>query len=102
MGSGFLEMREPKSVMVGIWQRRQWYVIRDGRDSRDFEVEIEEDMVMNGGEVLKLCKGSGCNCSLKNSLMASMIIWLLEDVLEALSLLCMRWQIVDMTGNGLM
>ena len=38
VGSGLLETREPKSVMVGIQQRGQWYIIWNCRDSRYLEV----------------------------------------------------------------
>ena len=38
MGPGFLETREPKSVMAGIWWRGWWYVIWDCGNSGYLEV----------------------------------------------------------------
>ena len=51
MGVGLLKMREPKSVTAGIRWRGQWDIIRDRSNERELEIEVIEDLVMDGGEV---------------------------------------------------
>ena len=48
-----LEMREPKSVTVRIQQRGWWDIIGDRRDEQELEIEVIEDVVVNGSKVLE-------------------------------------------------
>ena len=52
-GVGLLEMREPKSVMAGIWQRGQWDVIRLRSNEQELEVEIVKDAVVYCSKMLE-------------------------------------------------
>ena len=51
-----MEMREPKSVMAGIWWRGWWDVIRDRGDERELEVQVKKDVVVDSGEVVSCTK----------------------------------------------
>ena len=97
---GLLETRELKFVMVGVWQRGQWDVIRDGRDEWELEVEIEEDVVVYSSEMLELKLGGLCSEPLKKSDFIVMEIGALEDVKVPLTLLCVSRRVIDVAGNG--
>ena len=100
MGVGLLETREPKFVMAGVWQRGQWDVIGDGRDEWELEVEIKEDAMVDGGEMLEFELGSLCMKPFKDSSFISPGVRLLENLKIPLALLCMSWQVVDVVSNG--
>ena len=100
MGAGLLETREPKSAMVGIWQRGQWDVIRDRGNERELEIEVVEDPVVNGSEPLEFELEVLCTEPLKKSDFVVMQERSLKNVGDPLMLLCMRWWVIDMVGNG--
>ena len=100
MGAGLLETREPKSVMVGIWQRGRWDVIRDGSNERELEVEVVEDPVVDGSKVLKFELGVPGMEPFKEHDFIVVEERLLKNVSNPLMLLCMRRQVVDVAGNG--
>ena len=100
MGVGVLEMRELKSVTVGIWWRGWWDVIWFSRDKQELEVQVVKDSVVDGSEVLKFELGVLGTESLEESDFIVMQERPLEDVSNPLMLLCMCWQVVNVAGNG--
>ena len=100
MGVGVLEMRELKSVMVGIWWRGQWDIIGDQGNKGALEIEVIEDTVMYGSESLEFKLDVSCMEPLKESNLIVVQEGLLKDVSNSLTLLCMCWQVVDMAGDG--
>ena len=93
---GFLEMREPKSVMAGI---RQWGVIGDRRDKGALEVEIVEDAVVYASESLEFELDVSCSEPLKESDFVVGEERSLKDICDPLMLLCVCWWVVDVAGN---
>ena len=81
-------MREPKSVMVGIRWRGQWDVIRDRGDERELEIEVIEDPVVDGSEVLEFKLGISGVKPFEEGNLIVMQERLLKDVSDSLSLLC--------------
>ena len=100
MGAGILETRELKSVTVGIWQRGQWDVIGDRGNKRALEVEVVEDAVVYGSELLEFELDVSCMEPFKESDFVVVQERSLEDVSNPLTLLCMCWWVVNMSGNG--
>ena len=99
MGTGLLEMTKLKLVMVGVWQRGQWNVIRDGGNKRELEVEIVEDTVVYSSKVLKFELGVLHMKPFKESNFVVMQERLLKDVSNSLMLLCVHRRVVDMARN---
>ena len=97
---GFLETREPKSVTVGIRQRGRWDVIGDQSDEGKLEVEVVEDPVVDSSESLEFKLEVSCTEPLKESDFVVVQERPLEDVGNPLTLLCMRWRVIDVAGNG--
>ena len=97
---GFLETREPKSVTVGIRRRGRWDVIGDRSDEGELEVEVVEDPVVNSSELLEFKLKVSCTESLEESDFVIVQEGLLKDVDDPLMLLCMHWQVIDVTRNG--
>ena len=93
-------MREPKSVTVGIWWRGRWDVIRDRSNERELEIEVIEDPVVDGSEVLEFELNVSCTEPLKESDFVIMQERSLKDVSDSLTLLCMHQRVVDMSRNG--
>ena len=85
---GFLEMRDPKSVMAGI---RRWGVIGDRRDKGALEVEIVEDTVVYASESLEFELDVSCSEPLKESDFVVGEERSLKDICDPLMLLCVRW-----------
>ena len=100
MGAGVVKMREPKSVTAGIEWRGQWDVIGDRRDKGALEVEIVEDTVVYASELLKFELEVSCMEPLEESDFVVVQERSLEDIGDPLMLLCVRWQVIDVTGNG--
>ena len=97
---GFLETREPKSVMVGIRRRGWWDVIGDRSDEGKLEVEVIEDPVVDSSESLEFKLEVLCTEPLKESDFIVVQERPLEDVGNPLTLLCVcRW-VIDVAGNG--
>ena len=93
-------MREPKSVMAGIWRRGQWDVVGDRRDKGALEVEIVEDTVVYASESLGFELDVSCTEPFEESDFIVVQEGPLKDVGDPLVLLCMRWQVVNVAGNG--
>ena len=93
-------MTKPKSVTVGIRQRGWWYVIWFGRDEGKLEIQVEKDVMVDSGEVLKLELGGLCSEPLEKCDLVVVEIGALEDVKVPLTLLCMSQRVVDVAGNG--
>ena len=100
MGAGLLETRELKSVMAGIRQRGQWDVIGNRGNKRALEIEVVEDTVVYGSELLEFELDVLCTEPFKESDFVVMQERSLEDVSDSLMLLCMRQWVVNMSGNG--
>ena len=100
MGAGLLKTREPKSVTAGIWQRGRWDVIRDRSNKREFEIEVIEDLVVNGSELLKFELEVLCMEPFEESDFVVVQERPLKDVSDPLTLLCMCQQVIDVTRNG--
>ena len=93
-------MRELKSVMVGIWQRRRWNVIWFSKDKQELEVQVIKDSVVDSSEVLKFELGVLGTESLEESNFIIVQERPLEDVGDPLMLLCVCWWVVNVAGNG--
>ena len=100
MGAGLLEMREVKSVMVGIQWRGQWDVIGDRSDERELEIEVVEDPVVDGSEVLEFKLGVLGTKPFKECDFVVVEERLFKNVSDPLTLLCVRQRVVDVAGNG--
>ena len=99
MGVGLLETREPKSVMAGIRQRGRWDVIWDRGDERELEVKVVEDPVVDGSKVLEFKLGVLGTKPFKECDFVVVEERPFENVGDPLMLLCVRRQVVDVTGN---
>ena len=77
-----------------------WDVIGDRSDERELEIEVVEDPVMDGGEVLEFKLGILGMKPFKEGNLVVVQERPLEDVSDPLSLLCVCQQVVDVAGNG--
>ena len=93
-------MTKLKSVMAGIWQRGQWDIIGFGGDKWELEVQVIKDAMVDCGEVLEFELGVPGTEPFKEHDLIVVEERLLEDISDPLTLLCMHWWVVDMTGNG--
>ena len=100
VGAGSLETTEPKSVTAGIRRRGRWDVVGFSGDKGKLEIQVVKDAMVNCGEVLEFELGvpgtepfEECNFVVGKER-------LLEDVCNPLTLLCVRWRVIDVTGNG--
>ena len=99
-GAGSLETTKPKSVMVGIRRRGRWDVIRLGRDKWELEVQVVKDSMVDCSEVLEFELGVLGTEPFKERNFVVGEERLLKDVCDPLTLLCVRRQVVNVTGNG--
>ena len=99
MGAGVLETREPKSVTVGIQWRGQWDIIGDRGDEQELEVQVVEDAVVYGSEVLEYKLGIPCSKPFEEHDFVIVEERSLEDVSDPLTLLCMHQWVVDVARN---
>ena len=97
---GIAKTRELKSVTAGVRRRGQWDVIGDRGDKGALEVEIVEDTVVYASESLEFELEVSCPEPFKESDFVVVQEWPLEDVGDPLMLLCVRWRVIDVTGNG--
>ena len=97
---GLLETREPKSVTAGIRWRGQWDVIWDRGDERELEVEVVEDLVVDGSKVLEFELGVLGTEPFKERDFVVMEERPLKNVGDPLMLLCVHQWVVDVAGNG--
>ena len=95
-----MEMREPKSVTVGIRWRGRWDVIWDRGDERELEVEVVEDLMVDSSKVLEFELGVPGTEPFKEHNFIVMEERPLKNVSDPLTLLCMHWWVVDVAGNG--
>ena len=100
MGAGSLETTKPKSVTAGIWRWGRWDVVGFGGDKGKFEIQVVKDTMVDCSEVLEFELGvpgmepfKECNFVVGEERS-------LEDVCDPLALLCVRWRVIDVTGNG--
>ena len=93
-------MREPKSIMAGIQQRGRWDVIGDRSDKRELEMKVVEDLVVNSSELLEFKLEVSCMEPLKEGNFIVMQERPLKNVGDPLALLCVHWQVVNVTRNG--
>ena len=92
-----LETTKPKSVTAGIQQRGQWYVIGFSRDEWELEIQVIKDLVMDSGEMLEFELGVPGAEPFEECNFIVMEERLLKDIGDPLTLLCVRWWVVDMT-----
>ena len=85
---------------MGIRRRGRWDVIGFGRDEGKFEIEIIEDAVVYASKSLEFELEVSCPEPFKESDFVVVQEWPLEDVGDPLTLLCVRRQVVNVTGNG--
>ena len=97
---GLLEMREPKSVMAGMWRRGRWDVIRLRGDEQELKVEVVKDTVVYSSEVLELELGGLHTEPFEKGDFIVVEVRLLKDVDVPLVLLSMSWRVVNVTSNG--
>ena len=93
-------MREPKSVTAGIRRRGQWDIVGDRRDKGAPKIEVVEDVVVYGCELLKFELDISCTEPLEESDFVVVQERSLKDVSDSLTLLCVCRQVVDVAGNG--
>ena len=86
--------------MAGIRQRGQWDIVGDRRDKGALEVEIVEDAVVYASESLEFELDISCMEPLEKSNFVIVQERSLEDIGDPLTLLCVRRQVIDVTGNG--
>ena len=93
-------MTKPKSVMAGIRRRGQWDVVRFGGDKGELEIQVVKDAMVDCCEVLEFELGvPGTEPSEERNFVVGEERSL-KDVCDPLTLLCMRWRVVNVTGNG--
>ena len=85
---------------MGIQQRGQWDIIGNRGNKRALEIEVIEDAVMYGSELLEFELDVSCTEPLEESDFVVVQERLLEDVSNSLMLLRMCRQVVNMSGNG--
>ena len=85
--------------MVGIQQRGRWDVVGDRGNKRAPEVEVVEDAVVYGSEPLEFELEVSCMEPLEESNFVVMQEGSLKNVGDPLTLLCMRWWVIDVAGN---
>ena len=99
-GAGSLETTKLKSVMAGIWRRGRWDVVRFGGDKWELEIQVVKDAMVDCGEVLKFELGVPGTEPFKEHNFVVREERSLKDVCDPLTLLCVRWRVIDVTGNG--
>ena len=97
---GVVKTREPKSVMAGIRRRGRWGIVGDRGNKGALEVEIIEDAVMYASESLEFELEVPCSEPFEESDFVVGEERSLKDVSNPLTLLCVRWWVIDVAGNG--
>ena len=93
-------MTKLKSVTAGIRWRGWWYIIRFRRDEWELEFQVVKDLVMDSGEMLEFKLGVPGMEPFEERDFIVVEERSLEDISDPLTLLCVRWQVVSVTGNG--
>ena len=99
-GAGSLETTKPKLVTKGIQRRGRWDVVGFGRDKGKLEIQVVKDTMVDCSEVLKFELGVMDTEPFKECDFVVGEERSLKDVCDPLTLLCMRQQVIDVTGNG--
>ena len=99
-GAGSLETTEPKLAMAGIRRRGWWDVVGFGGDKGKLEIQVIKDAMVGCGEVLEFELGILGTEPFEEHNFVVRKERLLEDVCNPLTLLCVRQQVIDVTGNG--
>ena len=99
-GAGSLETTKLKSVMAGIWWRGRWDVVRFGGDKGELEIQVVKDTMVDCCEVLEFELGVPGTEPFKEHNFVVREERSLKDVCDPLTLLCVRWRVIDVTGNG--
>ena len=99
-GVGLLEMTKLKSVMAGIWWRGWWDVVRFGGDKWELEAQVIKDTMVDCSEVLEFKLGVPGTEPFKECDLVVGEERLLKDIHDPLTLLCVHWRVVNVTGNG--
>ena len=86
--------------MVGIQWRGRWDVVEDRGNKGALEVEIVEDAMVYASESLEFELEVSCTEPFKESDFIVVQERPLEDVGDPLTLLCVRWWVIDVAGNG--
>ena len=86
--------------MAGIWWRGWWDVVRFGGDKEKLEIQVVKDAMVDCGEVLKFELDVPGTEPFKERNFVVGEERSLKDVCDPLMLLCVRWQVIDVTGNG--
>ena len=97
---GFLETTKPKSVTAGIRRRGRWDVVGFGRDKGELEIQVVKDTMVDCGEVLEFELGVPGTEPFKEHNFVVREERSLKDVCDPLTLLCVHWWVIDVTGNG--
>ena len=95
-----LETTKPKSVTVGIRQKGWWDVIGFGGDKGELEIQVVKDMMVDCSEVLKFELGVLGTEPFEEHDFIVREERSFKDVCDPLTLLFMRWRVVDVTRNG--
>ena len=86
--------------MAGIWWRGRWDVIGDRSDERELKIEVIEDLVVNGSELLEFELEVSCTEPLKKSNFVVVQERSFKNIGDPLTLLCMRQWVIDVARNG--
>ena len=86
-------------MTVGIRWRGWWDVIRFGGDKWELEVQVVKDAMVDCGEVLEFELGVPGTEPFKECDFVVREERSLKDICDPLTLLCMRWWVIDVTGN---
>ena len=100
VGAGSLETTKPKSVKAGIRWRGWWDVVGFGGDKWELEIQVVKDAMVDCGEVLEFELGVPGTEPFKERDFVVGEERSLKDICNPLTLLCVRWRVVDVTGNG--
>ena len=97
---GSLETTKPKSVTVGIRWRGRWDIVGFGGDKGELEIQVIKDVMVDCGEVLEFELGVLGMEPFKERDFVVGEERSLKDVCDPLTLLCVCWWVIDVTGNG--
>ena len=86
--------------MAGIRRWGRWDVIGDRSDERELEMEVVEDLVVNGSEPLEFKLEVSCMEPLEEGDFIIVQERLLKNVGDPLALLCVHQWVVNVAGNG--
>ena len=86
-------------MTAGIRWRGWWDVIGFGGDKWELEVQVVKDAMVDCGEVLEFELGVLGTEPFKECDFVVREERSLKDICDPLMLLCMRWWVIDVTGN---